>query len=209
MAKTREGALTALVRRSLALPGAFVDAVRGLGAPHPVAAPAAPPPMLDRLRALVARVAGEEHVPLATYSEVRVYRTHDTHGPRAREPRPVIEALPRGPDALDLELQAAREQLAPLVGELRRLAREVAQAVALRVDRELADVEEALGRLELPRGRKRRLETMARLREALGEARLLRVEVAPAQGRRRDLKRITTLGRRLAALVRPRRRGPG
>ncbi|HEY3354130.1 MAG TPA: hypothetical protein VGQ83_12830, partial [Polyangia bacterium] len=103
---------------------------------------------------------------------------------------------------LDLALAGLTTELRPLIAHLRALAREVTHALAARLDAELAAVEDAVGRLELPRGRKRRRAVVEALRGALAEARRLQVEVAPARGRRRDLRRIAAVGRRVAAAVR-------
>jgi hypothetical protein len=187
--------MRALVTRSLQLPGAVLDAVLRRGGGR-----AAPLPVLERLRAFVARVGADPQVPrpplAATYSEVRVYGA-----PLGRFAR-AVEVAPSAGDGLDGALGDLKAQLRPIIGQLRVTARDVALAVAARLDRDLAGIEAAVTRLELPRGTRRRRAVVTAVEQALGEARRLEAQVRPARGRRRDLRRIAAVARQLATATR-------
>jgi hypothetical protein len=192
--------LTRLLRGSLALPGALLDALR----PRPAASPE---PLRVRLRSLLAHFGDEADGPVtATFSEVRLYggplRSDLTAGPgRALDLR--------GADPIESDFDDAREQLARRLGVLGSTAREIAVAVAARLDDDLAGLTAGLEDLTLPsRSRRKRRRAVARLERLLAVARGL--EVDPGRGRRRDLKRVAATVKRLrelgAAAGIPRRR---
>jgi len=183
--------LTRLLRGSLALPGALLDALR----PRPAADPE---PLLLRLRSVLERFGTDEPGPVtATYKEVRLYG-----GPLradvAAAPGRALEV--RGPDPTALDFDDARGQLTRHLGVLGGTAREIAIAVAGRMGDDLAVLAAGLGDLALPRrSRRKRRRAVARLAHMLAVARDL--EVDPARGRRRDLKRIAATVKRLRKLA--------
>jgi hypothetical protein len=181
--------LSRLLRGSLSLPGALLDALR----PRPAAPPE---PLLLRLRSVLERFGEDESAPVSTtYSEVRLYG-----GLRPEAPGTTARALAiRGSDPLARDFAAAREQLAAQLGVLGGAAREIALAVADRLDDDLAGFAAGLDGLALPRrSRRKRQRAVARLGRLLEVARS--VEVDPARGRRRDLKRLARKVRRLRRL---------
>jgi len=183
--------LTRLLRGSLALPGALLDALR----PRPAADPE---PLLLRLRSVLGRLGADEAGPVAaTYKEVRLYG-----GPlRADIAATPVRALEvRGPDLVALDFEDRRAALARHLGVLGGTAREIAIAVARRLDDDLAVMAAGLGDLALPpRSRRKRRRAVARLAHMLAVARDL--DVDPARGRRRDLKRIAATVKRLRTLA--------
>jgi hypothetical protein len=182
--------LSRLLRGSLALPGALLDALR----PQPAAPPE---PLLLRLRSVLERFGEDERAPVSTtYSEVRLYG-----GPRRDEVVAATRALAvRGPDPIARDFEAARQRLATGLGTLGGAAREVALAVAARLEDDLAVLAAGLDDLALPRRSfRKRQRAIRRLRRMLEAAR--RLEVEPARGRRRDLKRLARRVRRLRRLA--------
>jgi hypothetical protein len=183
--------LTRLLRGSLALPGALLGALR----PRPAADPE---PLLLRLRSVLERFGADEVGPVtATYKEVRLYG-----GPLradvAATPARALEV--RGPDLIALDFDDARAELARHLGVLGGTAREIAIAVAGRLDDDLAVLAAGIGDLALPpRSRRKRRRAVARLAHMLAVAR--EHEVDPARARRRDLKRIAATVRRLRKLA--------
>jgi hypothetical protein len=179
-----------LLRGSLALPGALLDAVR----PRPAAAPE---PLLLRLRSVLERFGDDEQAgPVtATYSEVRVYG-----GPRRADLGGSDPALAvREAEPLDRDFDDARAELARGLGALGATARAIALALAGRLDADLAGLEAGLDALTLPaRSRRKRRRAIARLERLLAEARSL--DVVPGRGRRRDLKRVARTVKRLKRL---------
>jgi hypothetical protein len=106
------------------------------------------------------------------------------------------------PDRLALEFADLRAQLRDQVARLRALGRDVALAVAARVDADAAIAESTLSALELapqPRRRRAQVRRLERLMK-----RLSAVELEPAKGRRRDLKEVARSVRRITtALTEP------
>ncbi|MBI5482485.1 MAG: hypothetical protein HY906_26755 [Deltaproteobacteria bacterium] len=182
--------LTRLLRGSLALPGALLDALR----PRPAASPE---PLRLRLRSLLTHFGDEAAGPVtATWSEVRLYG-----GPLRADlggsPGRALEV--RGPDSMGRDFEDTREQLARRLGSFGAAAREIALAVSARLDGDLAGLAAGLDGLALPpRSRRKRRRAVARLERLLAEARSL--DVDPRRGRRRDLERVARTVKRLRKL---------
>jgi hypothetical protein len=104
------------------------------------------------------------------------------------------------PDNLDFVFAELKQQLKDQLVRLGQVGREVALAVAARIDADAAIAETALGSLELDDGKKKRRRAHVRRLERLLE-RVSAVEAQAARGRRRDLRRVAKSVRRIVTTL--------
>ena len=105
-------------------------------------------------------------------------------------------AIEEVPDNLDFVFAELKQQLKDQLARLGQVGREVALAVAARIDADAAIAETALGSLELEDGKKKRRRAHVRRLERLLE-RVTAVEAQASRGRRRDLRRVAKSVRRI------------
>jgi hypothetical protein len=104
------------------------------------------------------------------------------------------------PDTLDFAFADLKVQLKDQLARLGQVGREVALAVAARIDADAAIAETALGALELgPHKKKRRREQVRRLERLL--ERVSALDLQAARGRRRDLRRVAKSVRRIVTTL--------
>jgi hypothetical protein len=118
---------------------------------------------------------------------------------------PAGGAAPTGdaPDTLDFAFADLKVQLKDQLARLAQIGRDVALAVAARVDADAAIAETALGSLELEPHKKKRRRAQVRRLERLLE-RVSAIDLQASQGRRRDLRRVAKAVRRIVtALTEP------
>jgi hypothetical protein len=104
------------------------------------------------------------------------------------------------PDTLDFAFADLKLQLKDQLARLGQIGREVALAVAARIDADAAIAETALGSLELDAHKKKRRRLQVRRLERLVE-RVSALDLQPAAGRRRDLRRVARSVRRIVTTL--------
>ncbi len=104
------------------------------------------------------------------------------------------------PDNLDFVFAELKQQVKDQLVRLGQVGREVALAVAARIDADAAIAETALGSLELEDGKKKRRRAQVRRLERLVE-RVSAVEAQASRGRRRDLRKVARSVRRIVTTL--------
>ncbi|MBI5482486.1 MAG: hypothetical protein HY906_26760 [Deltaproteobacteria bacterium] len=124
----------------------------------------------------------------------------ETGAPAAVEATGGAASTGDAPDTLDFAFADFKVQLKDQLARLGQVGREVALAVAARIDADAAIAETALGSLELePRKKKRRRAQVRRLEKLVERVSALDLE-AP-RGRRRDLRRVARSVRRIVTTL--------
>jgi hypothetical protein len=104
------------------------------------------------------------------------------------------------PDNLDFVFADLKLQLKDQLVRLGQVGREVALAVAARIDADAAIAETALGSLELEEAKKKRRRAQVRRLERLLE-RVSALDLQAAHGKRRDLRRVAKAVRRIVTTL--------